>query len=227
MGKGKLAKFEDIKGFGNVLEPSFEEAFHKGHPLKGKWRKEAFLNDGPLFLELACGKGEYAVELARRYPEANFLGIDIKGNRIWTGAKRALDEGIDNVRFLRTRVEFVHAFFAEEEVDGIWFTFPDPQPKKKRAKKRLTGHRFFNCYERFLKKGSKLHLKTDNDILYEHTREVLKERTSVIERDLSDLYPVLEELPEEEQEWLRIRTFYEEMALEEGAAIKYLRFRLQ
>ena len=226
MGKGKLSKFQDIKAFGNVLEPSFDEAFHQGHPWKGKWREEAFANDAPLFLELACGKGEYTVELARRYPEMNFLGVDIKGNRIWNGAKIALEEGLENLRFLRTSVEFVDAFFGPKEVDGIWLTFPDPQAKKKRAKKRLTGHQFIDRYARFLKAGSRLHLKTDNSILYEYTRKVLAERGSVVERDLSDVHTRIGELPEEEQEWLKIPTFYEEMALGKGSAIKYIRFRL-
>ncbi len=227
MGKGKLVKFEELKGFENVLEPDIEGLFQEGHSLRGKWREACFPHEGPLYLELACGKGEYTVELARRYPESNFLGIDIKGNRIWKGAKQALEEGLKNVAFLRTRVEFVDAFFAPDEVDGIWLTFPDPQAKKKRAKKRLTGPRFLDQYGRFLKEGAKLHLKTDNPVLYTYTQEVLRDRGHPIERDLSDLYGGWEALTEEEQECLRIRTFYEEMALEEGSTIKYIRFRLR
>lgn len=227
MGKGKLAKFKELKGFENVLEPDIEEVPPKRYWLRGQWVKERFPHRGPLYLELACGKGEYAVALARRYPEANFLGVDIKGNRIWTGAKRALEEGIPNVQFMRTRVEFVDAFFEDDEIDGIWLTFPDPQAKKKRAKKRLTAPRFLDRYERFLKEGGKVHLKTDNETLYQYTKEVLDERGAPLERDLSDINARIDQLDEEEQEWLRIRTFYEEMALEEGSRIKYLRFRLQ
>ncbi|MFB6257874.1 MAG: tRNA (guanosine(46)-N7)-methyltransferase TrmB [Flavobacteriales bacterium] len=226
MGKGKLEKFEEISAFDNVLEPDIGALFQEGHRLKGKWREELFPHDGPLYLELACGKGEYAVELGQRYPDANFLGIDIKGNRIWNGAKRALEEGLENVRFLRTRVEFLEAFFEAGEVDGIWITFPDPQTKQRRAKKRLTAPLFLDRYRRILKRGAELHLKTDNGTLYTSTREVLKERGERVERDMADLYKAWEKLSEEEQKCLMIRTFYEEMALREGASIKYLRFRL-
>lgn len=227
MGKGKLAKFEEVRGFENVLEPEFQEVFQGEYELKGRWRDYQFPHNGPLYLELACGKGEYTVDLARRYPDSNFLGIDIKGNRIWTGARQALDEGLKNVCFLRTRVEFVDSFFGADEVDGIWLTFPDPQAKKKRAKKRLTGDKFLEKYARFLKPEGKLHLKTDNDILYQYTLEVLEDGGYPIERNIPDIAASMGDLSEEEQEWLRIRTFYEEAALEEGAKIKYVRFRLQ
>ncbi len=227
MAKGKLEKFEELKGFGNVLEPRIDGLFQEGHSLMGKWREECFAHDGPLFLELACGKGEYCVELARRYPEANFLGIDIKGNRIWRGAKESLEEGLTNVFFIRTRVEFVDSFFAPEEVDGIWLTFPDPQEKKKRAKKRLTGPAFLDRYLRFLKKGGRLHLKTDNSLLYRYTQQVLRERGYPIERDIPDVHGSAEGIPQEEREWLMIRTFYEKLAIESSKTIKYLRFRLR
>jgi tRNA (guanine-N7-)-methyltransferase len=227
VGKGKLTKFEEVRSFENVLEPDLEELFQGGHELRGRWKDSFFSHAGPLYLELACGKGEYSVELARRYPDSNFLGIDIKGNRIWTGAKQALEEGLDNVRFLRTRVEFVDAFFGRDEVDGIWFTFPDPQTKKKRAKKRLTAPAFLEKYRGFLKPDGKLHLKTDNDTLYRFTQEVLQDGEYPVERDLSDVHASIEGLDEEEQEWMRIRTFYEEMAIQEGSSIKYIRFRLR
>lgn len=227
MGKGKLEKFEELKTFDNVLEPELEEVLHRGHPSKGRWREERFSHDGPLYLELGCGKGEYSLALARRYPEMNFLGMDIKGNRIWNGARRALEEDLKNVAFLRTRVEFVDSFFAPGEVDGIWFSFPDPQNKERRAKKRLTGPRFLDRYASFLKPGAPLHLKTDDSKLHEYTRFVLEERGHPIERDLEDVHGSYEILTEEEASLLQVRTFYEEAALWEGKRIKYLRFRLE
>lgn len=226
MGKGKLEKFDELKVLDNVIEPRTEELLHGEHPLKGNWHRDQLPHDGPIILELACGKGEYSVEMARRYPEMNFIGVDIKGNRIWNGAKRAVEEELSNVRFLRTQVEMIDRFFGPEEVEAIWLTFPDPQEKKRRAKKRLTGHRFLELYERFLRPGGTLHLKTDNEILYRSSKEIFQERELPLERDLPDLHHSLQELSEKEAELLRIRTFYEGLALEEGLGIKYLRTRL-
>ena len=152
----------------------FEEGFGKDYHLKGRWKKEVFGNDHPLVLELGCGKGEYTVGLARRYPEVNFMGMDIKGARMWTGAKKAREEGLGNVAFLRTRIEFSHSFFATDEVDEIWITFPDPQEKRRRLKKRLPGALFLNKYREFLKDGGRVHLKTDNRKLYLDTLEMVR-----------------------------------------------------
>eukprot|EP01133_Synstelium_polycarpum_P011348 gene11347-13230_t len=158
VGKDKLRKFAEIDTFDNVYQ------LDAGKTLKGKWAAEHFKNDHPLVLELACGKGEYSVGLARMFPEKNFIGIDLKGNRIWRGARTGVDEGIKNLAFLRIQIEDIMEFFAENEVDEIWITFPDPQPQESREKKRLTFPGFLSKYKAFLKVGGKINLKTDNDV---------------------------------------------------------------
>jgi tRNA (guanine-N7-)-methyltransferase len=218
MTKRKLERFEEMKMFDNVLQPSFHEVFNKDYKLKGKW-KDLFGNDNPIIVELGCGKGEYTVELARRFKEKNYIGIDIKGARIWKGAKRALDEKINNAVFLRTRIDFINSFFDRNEVDEIWITFPDPQPKNK--KKRLTSSRFLNLYSAFLKPGGPVHLKTDNTLLYEYTFEILRYNGLEIEYYTDNLYDSAND-----DEILSVRTFYENRFLEQGLKIYYLRFRL-
>ncbi len=207
-----------MKKFSNVLQPAFYEVFNKDYKLKGKW-KDLFGNDNPIILELGCGKGEYTVELARKFKQKNFIGIDIKGARIWKGAKRALDEKINNAVFLRTRIEFVSSFFDRNEVDEIWITFPDPQPKNK--KKRLTSSRFLNLYGNFLKPGGPIHLKTDNALLYEYTFKILKYNGLEIEYYTDNLYDSVTD-----DEALSVRTFYEKKFLGQGMKIYYLKFRL-
>jgi tRNA (guanine-N7-)-methyltransferase len=218
MTKRKLERFEEMKKFSNVLQPAFYEVFNKDYKLKGKW-KDLFGNDNPIILELGCGKGEYTVELASRFKQNNYIGIDIKGARIWKGAKRALEEKINNAVFLRTRVEFTNSFFDRSEVDEIWITFPDPQPKNK--KKRLTSSRFLNLYANFLKPGGPIHLKTDNALLYEYTFEILRFNGLEIEYYTDNLYDSVAD-----DEVLSVRTFYEKKFLGQGMKIYYLKFRL-
>jgi tRNA (guanine-N7-)-methyltransferase len=221
VGKGKLSKFEEMKTFDNVFQPSFEQVFKKDHELKGQWASRYFRNKHPIILELGCGKGEYTIGLAERLPDINFIGIDIKGARIWTGAKKAFLEKIPNVAFIRTRIEFLNSFFSPAEVDEIWLTFPDPQLKKRRNKKRLTAARFLNLYRGFLKDSGIIHLKTDNPILYEYTIELATLNKLNIEFATNDLYG--NNYPELVH---GIQTFYEKQFIVEGLNIHYLQFRL-
>jgi tRNA (guanine-N7-)-methyltransferase len=210
-----------MKGFDHVIEPSFEEAFRKDHDLKGKWHSEWFGNSNPIILELGCGKGEYTVSMASRWPEKNFIGIDIKGARMWRGARESHRMKLPNAAFLRTRIEFTGSFFAPGEIDEIWLTFPDPQPKRKREKKRLSGPVFLNLYRQYLRDGGLVHLKTDNRELFDYTLSVTE--TNGLERvtAVTDLY---REKPGDPL--LTIRTHYEEIFLKQGLPITYLTFRL-
>ena len=167
MTKRKLERFTEMAHFRNVLQPGFDEVFGRKHPIMGKWHDTFFGNDNPIVIELGCGKGEYTVGLAKKFPEKNFIGIDIKGSRMWRGAKSAIEENLKNTGFLRTRIEFINSFFDKDEVDEIWLTFPDPQPKK--SNKRLSSCRFLNMYSNFLKQEGYIHLKTDSELLYSYT----------------------------------------------------------
>src|SRR5699024_6206658 len=158
MGKDKLRRFAENLTFECFVQPEFEEIFRRDHPLKGHWRRDFFRNDRPIVLELGCGKGEYTVALAERDPRSNYIGVDIKGARMWRGAKTATERRMGNVGFVRTRIEFIGSFFAPGEVDEIWITFPDPQLRTKRAKKRLTAPSFLAAYARLLKPGGAIHL---------------------------------------------------------------------
>jgi tRNA (guanine-N7-)-methyltransferase len=217
--KRKLERFDEMETFPNVIQPSFEEAFRTSHPLKGNWNRDFFRCERPLILELGCGKGEYTVGLARVFPAAHFVGIDIKGSRIWKGAKTALQENISNAGFLRTRIEFIGSFFAPGEVDEIWLTFPDPQLEKKR--KRLTAPKFLNDYRTFLKSNGIIHLKTDNKVLYAYTLDTVRYNQLEILRSTEDLYAELSADPV-----LSIHTFYEKQYIEQGLPIHYIAFRL-
>ena len=221
MGKNKLKKFGELETFDRVIQPPFEEYFNNDFILKGKWKQEVFGNENPLVLELGCGKVEYTVGLARACPERNYLGVDIKGARIWQGAKTSNLENIPNSAFLRTRIEFIDAFFAADEVEEIWITFPDPQLKKRRNKKRLSGPRFLQKYQKFLVNNGPIHLKTDNQVLYEYTLNLARENHLEIEVSTSDLYNsgLADEIT-------AIRTFYEKQFLAAGMPIHYLKFRL-
>jgi len=219
MTKKKLKRFEEMKGFSNVFQPSFEEVFNKDYFLKGKWHKEIFKNNNPIILELGCGKGEYTVELAKRFPEKNFIGIDIKGARMWRGAKTALENNLSNVCFIRTRIDFITSIFDVNEVKEIWLTFPDPQPKK--VRKRLTSARFLNMYQKFLKKPAIIHLKTDNDLLFEYTCELINYNKLKIIEKIDDIYE-----KKYNNELLYIQTFYEKQFLKENKKIHYLSFFL-
>lgn len=230
MAKKKLVRFREMEGFGHVVQPKTEEVLHKDHSLKGKWAEEVFGNDHPITLELGCGKGEYTIGLARKYPDRNFIGVDIKGARIWRGAKTAREESLENVFFLRTSIDFITAFFAPGEVQEIWITFPDPQPAKPR--KRLTSPLFLGRYVQFLKEGGLLHLKSDSRELHDYTKlESLpafnQSRPSPFEQVIAtdDLYGDSgAKLPLEVREWMEIKTFYETRWLAEGKKITYLQY---
>lgn len=208
-----------MRHFDQVLQPGFKEVFNSDYPLKGQWAGSFFRNDQPVVLELGCGKGEYTVGLARKFPEKNFIGIDIKGARMWKGARIVKEEGLPNAGFLRTRIEFAASFFGPEEVAEIWITFPDPQLKKRRNKKRLTSARFLNTYLGFLKPGGLIHLKTDNEPLYNYTLDLIKRHGIGPLKATPDLYGsgMADEI-------LSIRTFYESQFLSEGLRIHYLCF---
>ena len=221
MGKDKLWRFAEIQRFPNVTEAPFSETF----PQKGKWKEEIFKNEKPIVLELGCGKGEYAVGLGKMFPEKNFLGIDIKGNRIYIGAKEVLENNMDNVQFLRTRIDFIENFFEEDEIDEIWLTFSDPQPKKPR--KRLTSPLFIGRYRKFLKKNGLVHVKTDSDILFEYTEEQIKEEGYKCHALTWDLYGSFQnKLTDKEKEIFKIKTHYEELFTSKGSVIKYCCFEI-
>lgn len=220
MGKNKLRKWAEIEDYAHVIQPRFEDVFKKDHELKGQWKEAFFENDNPIILELGCGKGEYTIGMAQRFPGKNFLGIDIKGARIWRGARTAYRDAISNVGFIRTRVELIESFFARDEVDEIWITFPDPQLKKRRNKKRLTGARFINHYRSFLKEKGLVHLKTDSRELYDYTMRLIKENGMEVISYSTDLHA-----EKDVDEILTIRTHYEQIFLDAGKNINYICFR--
>ena len=219
MGKNKLKKFAEMDTFDNVFQYPFAVVERDGFPLKGRWKSDFFKNDNPIVLELGCGKGEYAVGLARRFPEKNYIGVDIKGARMWTGAKAAVKEGISNVAFLRTNIELINRFFEPGEVSEIWITFPDPQMKK--VRKRLTSTRFLDLYRDILVTDGIVHLKTDSPFLYTYTDALVKLNELPTEVNTSDLYnsDIVDDI-------LEIKTFYEQQWLDRGLTIKYIKFHL-
>ncbi|MBA2610614.1 MAG: tRNA (guanosine(46)-N7)-methyltransferase TrmB [Bacteroidetes bacterium] len=218
----KLEKFAEFESFDNCVT-LFWENLSKGFALKGKWHKEHFKNQKPIVLELGCGKGEYTIGLAEKHPEKNFIGVDIKGNRIWTGAKQAIDNNLNNVAFIRTKIDFIDYCFEANEVDEIWITFPDPQPQSPRAKQRLTHTLFLDRYKKFLKQDSIVHLKTDSTGLYEFTLEVIKENNLPLIWHTNDLY---KNCPADRQELINIKTHYETLFTAKGEDIKYICFKL-
>lgn len=219
MGKNKLRKFAELEGNRLVLQYPFRTVQDKPFPLKGHWNTDFFGNDRPIVLELGCGKGEYTVGLARRFPDKNYIGIDIKGARIWIGATQALRDDMKNVAFIRTSIELLEAFFAPGEVSEIWITFPDPQMKK--VNKRLTGTRFTEMYRRILGPEGQIHLKTDSPFLYTYTRMMVQHNGLAIDADTADLYATLSP----DDPILNIRTHYEQQWLDRGLTIKYLSYR--
>lgn len=219
MSKGKLEKFAELETYEHVVQPKFEEIFRKDYVLKGKWKEGFFKNNNPITLELGCGKGEYTVGLAKRFPDRNFIGVDIKGNRIWKGAKESKQLGLKNTGFLRTRIDHINSFFTTNEVDEIWFTFPDPQ--KKKPLKRLTSSRFLGYYQEFLKDGGYINLKTDSVLLFHYTQALAKWNELEIEVANDDIYGT-----GYADEILSIKTYYEIGWLEEGLKSHYIRFRL-
>lgn len=216
MGKDKLRRFAEIETFSNVLQ------LDEGKPYKGAWSNGVFKNDNPVVLELACGKGEYTVNLANLFPDKNFIGVDYKGNRLWRGAKTALEDGVNNVAFLRIQIENLLDYFADAEVDEIWITFPDPQPQLSREKKRLTSPRFLNKYIEILKPGGYVNLKTDNDGLYVYTSEKIAELKLKEHINTADLYN-----SKFADEVLSIKTYYEKKYLKDNKNINYLKFSFQ
>ena len=220
MGKGKLAKFADMETYRNVFQYPYSVVSDVSFAMRGHWREQYFGNQNPIILELGCGKGEYAVELARQHPECNYIGVDIKGARMWTGATRALQEGIPNVAFLRTNIEIIDRFFAPDEVQEIWLTFSDPQMKNPR--KRLSSTYFLERYRRFLEDKGIIHLKTDSNFLFTYTTYMVEHNRLPLLQRTQDLYsegPAFAVAAS-------IQTYYEQMWLERGLSIKYMQFQL-
>lgn len=222
MGKNKLKKFSEMETLDCVFQYPFAKLQAEGFPLKGRWRSDFFHNDNPIVLELGCGKGEYTVGLAKRFPDKNYIGLDIKGARMWTGAREAADAGMTNVAFLRTNIELLESFFAPGEVDEIWITFADPQMKKTR--KRLTSTRFMQLYRNVLSPEGRIHLKTDSPFLYTYTSWMLAANDIKPDLDTDDLYAPGGAPEGITDGLLEIRTFYEQQWLSRGLSIKYLSF---
>lgn len=223
MGKGKLEKFAEMETFKNVFQYPFSVLENVPFNMKGHWCDDYFKNNHPIVLELGCGKGEYTVGLARLFPDVNFIGVDIKGARMWTGAKQALTEGLDNVAFLRTNIEMIDRFFAPDEVREIWLTFSDPQMKN--ARKRLSSTFFMNRYRRFLVDGGVVHLKTDSNFLFTYTSLMVEKNQLPLLQNTADLYHTAD-VDEGTRRILSIQTYYESMWMERGLNIKYIKFRL-
>ncbi|HSG67054.1 MAG TPA: tRNA (guanosine(46)-N7)-methyltransferase TrmB [Bacteroidales bacterium] len=220
MSKNKISRFEENLTFSYLFQRSFEE-LEGGFHLKGKWHRDFFGNNNPIVVELGCGKGEYTVGLAQRYPDRNFIGIDIKGARMWVGCKQVQQLGLKNVAFIRARIELIEHFFGNGEINEIWLTFSDPQPRKSRQKKRLSSPQFLNRYSSFLKDENLIHLKTDNRQLFDYTLEVIEEFGHDKGFVSYDVYR--EGAP---ADVMQIQTFYEQMWIEEGRTIHYLNFRM-
>lgn len=218
MGKNKLQRYSDNKTFDNVFEHT---DFNDKNPPRGEWSSEIFGNDNSIVVELACGKGEYTTNLAKMYPDKNFIGIDIKGDRIWKGAIRAQEEKLHNVRFLRCFIDHLGQFFGKNEISEIWITFPDPFLKKSDAKKRLTSPKFLDIYRNVAQKEAVVHLKTDSEPLFRFTKTVIHDQDLPVIKCYSDVYKLND--PEDE---LRIQTYYEKMHLERGRIIQYIQFSL-
>ena len=221
--KNKLKRFKENETFKNVFQPSRVDLVEGDYKLKGNWRQEFFKNDNPLVLELGCGKGEYSVELAKKYPNKNFIGIDIKGARFWRGAKTAIEEQIENVAFIRTQIELVEYVFAKNEVDEIWITFPDPQIKYKRTKHRMTNSEFLKRYKSILKPEGVVNLKTDSEFMHGYTLGLLHGEGHDVIYANNNVYKQ-EGSPEEVTS---IQTFYEGQYLEQNKPITYIRFKIK
>lgn len=228
MGKDKLKRWAENKTFANVFEPNLLPIIREGQTfMKGEWRSSFFKNNNPLVIELGCGKGEYTVGLAENNAAKNYIGVDVKGHRFHKGAKEAIEKKLGNVAFLRTRVEFIEAFFDKDEVDEIWLTFSDPQPQDHEGKRRITSLYYIDKYKKFIKPGGIIHIKHDNPDLYAKAMKELTGAGYTIELANDDIYgPFMQTQSEEMQGILNIRTYYEQMWLDEGRKIKYIRFRV-
>lgn len=216
MGKGKLVKFAELESFENVYQKPEKELF------KGKWHKDIFQNENPIVLELACGKGHYTLELARRFPDKNFIGIDIKGNRIHVGAREAIAEKLDNVRFLRIYIDHLEDYFAKEEVADIWITFPDPYLKESKSNKRLTSPVFLNRYKNVLSAEGTVQLKTDSPELFAFTQEIIEEKKLEVIQKIDDVY----EDTHNNHLLTEIQTYYETLHLKDGRTIRFIQFKV-
>ncbi|MDR1610652.1 MAG: tRNA (guanosine(46)-N7)-methyltransferase TrmB [Candidatus Symbiothrix sp.] len=220
MGKNKLRKFEEMNTYSHVFQYPFAVLKEKEFEMKGKWNESFFKNNRPIVIELGCGKGEYTVSLAKIFPDKNFIGIDIKGARMWSGATQAQQENLKNAAFIRTHIELIDRFFAPGEVSEIWLTFPDPQMHK--VNKRMTSTRFMNLYSRILKENGVIHLKTDSNFMFTYTCEMVKTNCFPVLVQTNNLYE-----SHLADEILSIRTFYEQQWLDRGIPIKYIRFALE
>lgn len=223
MSKGKLAKFADMERYSNVFQYPYSVVNNVPFEMKGRWREMYFHNNNPIVLELGCGRGEYAVGLARMFPDVNFIGVDIKGARMWTGATQALAEGLPNVAFLRTNIEIIDRFFSPGEVQEIWLTFSDPQMKN--VRKRLTSTYFMERYRRFLVDGGIVHLKTDSNFLFTYTKYMVEHNALPVLFSTEDLYHA-DDVDGETRRILSIQTYYESQWIERGLNIRYMKFRL-
>ena len=220
MGKNKLKKFAENLEFPNLFQPTIEEA-RDGFKLKGNWGRVFFNNQNPIVLELGCGKGEYSIALAKKHPEKNFIGIDIKGSRLWRGAKTSQLESLSNVAFIKSYIGFIENFFEKDEVSEIWITFPDPQPRMKQVKKRLTSPRFLDHYRNIMLAGGIIHLKTDNVEIFDFTIREVERNNYELLYSTKDLYD-----SGYHGDAAQVKTYYEKMFLEKGMKINYLKFRL-
>jgi tRNA (guanine-N7-)-methyltransferase len=243
VGKNKLARWNELGSYDNVIQPEIGEISGKDHLVKGNWNDRMFRNNNPVILELGCGKGEYTIGLATRFPDNNYVGIDIKGARMWRGARTADEKKLSNVAFLRTRIEFINSFFKTDEVDEIWITFPDPHPGRRNSNKRLTSPWFLNIYRSFVKNNGIVHLKTDNSELYNYTKDIVSYNNLEMIFDTNDLYAEKSgnetffdvnmstiDVTEINQSKLdiipSIKTHYEMIFLNKGMKINYLSFQL-
>lgn len=223
MSKGKLAKFADMERYGNVFQYPYSVAEQVPFEMKGRWREQYFKNDNPIVLELGCGRGEYTVGLARLFPDTNFIGVDIKGARMWTGATQALGDGLKNVAFLRTNIEIIDRFFSTDEVREVWLTFSDPQMKNYR--KRLTSTHFLERYRKFMVDGGVVHVKTDSNFLFTYTTYMVRKNNLPLLFRTEDLYHT-DGLDAQTERILGIRTYYESQWIERGMDIRYMKFGL-
>ena len=222
MSKNKLEKFAENETFPNFFQSGYHKIKEEGFALQGKWTKDFFKNNQPIILELGCGRGEYTVGMAEIFPNKNFIGIDRKGARMWKGCKASIENNMSNVAFLRTQINHIPYYFGNDEISEIWITFPDPQPKRSKANKRLTSPLFLDFYRQILKQDGIIHLKTDDDSLYAYTLEVIENLQNELIEKQDDIYASVNI-----DKTLKIETYYEKMWKEEGKSIKYVKFKLK